>query len=1749
MANRFVLKLQQSARVVVVFFLGTTLLAQTGGRETRQSEGRGSVAPGAAVTLLSDGRLLMSGGLQGAAASDVLIVLDSSGASSRLAVRLREPRVSHSATVLPDGRLLILGGTDAKGRPVQSAEIYDPGADAIVQAQTELMSRAGHTATVLGDGRVLIAGGRDQDGNVTAVAEVWDPGTGAVSVVGEGLAPRSGHSATLMGDGTVLIEGGVDGAGNPVAPELFLPDQAAFVAASVVRDRPDGPMFSGSIPANGAFDVPVALTIAIRFTGPVTVGSATSHLFELAGSGAAIPVRVVAAEGGRLFFVHPTRELEFGTNYTLSAGPLREPSGGFVPMVAISFTTTRRERDAERGSKDDDEMWVPEGTATWESGRAPSSWQELAPLQAAPGMTALAAQVLTLNGKPLSRVAVGIGGVRSITDDSGRFLLAGVSAGRQELVVDARPASRPGRRYGFFMIAVDVNAGQTTALLYTIWMPVLDTAHEIPLPAGGSADFIARTPRIPGLEVHIPAGGVLRDADGNIAQSMTITPIPVDRAPFPLPVGVRFPVYFTLQPGGARLEGSASAVARGMRLVFPNASRQRPGTRIDFWSYDSKQVGWFRYGQGTVGADSRTVTPDPGVVIRHFTCASIGDPNDFPSDGPKGLFGGDPVDLATGLFVYDKVDLVLPDSMPIAFGRTYRQGDPISRAFGIGTTHSYELNVVGDRVNYSYAELVLPDGARFRFDRTSSGTSHTTAVMEHTATPTQFLHSVLSWNSGYGGWDLRLRDGTVYEFFVYWQAEVAVLQAVQDRFGNRVSITRDANRRATHIRSPHGRSLQLTYDGSGRVTQIADQIGRTVAYTYDASGRLWKVTDAASGVTELTYDTSHRMQTIKDPRGITYLTNVYDANGRMSEQTLADGGVFEFDYTLDLNNRIIQTDLTDPRGFVRRVTFNAYGYAQTDTLAFGQAEEQATTLVRASTTNLVTSHTDELNRQTTFGYDSLGNLTTMTRLAGTASAVTTTLTYEPAFNQVASVVDPLIRTTTFAYDSRGALVSVTDPLNHATTFGRNGVGQIVSMTDATSKTVQLGYQWGDLVSVQTPLGHSSTQFLDAAGRLLWMTDPSGNRTSFQYDNFNQVTKIIDSRGGETTFTYDGNGNRLTLTDARGKTTTWTYDNMDRVATRTDPLTRQETFTYDLHGNLKTWTDRKGQVTAYAYDALDRQTFVGFGATGAPPIYASSITTTYDAGNRATEIVDSVAGTIEHTYDLLDRLTEETTPEGTVTYTYDADGRRTTMTVAGQTAVEYTYDNSDRLTGVSQGTASVAMTHDNANRRMSLTLPNGIVVEYAYDDDSRPTSLTYKQGGSTVGNLTYTYDGAGQRTSVGGTYARTGLPAALTSATYDDANQIATFGDASFTCDDNGNLTSDGVRSYTWDVRNQLASLSGPVNASFAYDAFGRRRGKTVGSTTTGFVYDGPNPVQELSGSTVMASVLTGLGVDEYFTRTDASGVRNYLTDALGTSVALTDGTGTVQTEYTYEPFGGTTTSGATTSNTFGFTGREADGTGLYFYRARYYDPRLQRFIAEDPLGFGAGDANLHGYVFNAPTNFTDPSGEFALLVLPAAGCVGGALGMGMSSGWNARKLAAGCAFGAMIGLGAWAAGPMIAPRAFGGAGAGAGSGAGYGGAAAGAGRAGASAAAAGAQRFSKGEVAGLRELFGRSQQGIAELLERLNSGRNVPLPNGVTPETLSRYREIAEQAIRDGKDALGVQAKRIVAIDELLRRMRRRGGR
>ena len=379
-----------------------------------------------------------------------------------------------------------------------------------------------------------------------------------------------------------------------------------------------------------------------------------------------------------------------------------------------------------------------------------------------------------------------------------------------------------------------------------------------------------------------------------------------------------------------------------------------------------------------------------------------------------------------------------------------------------------------------------------------------------------------------------------------------------------------------------------------------------------------------------------------------------------------------------------------------------------------------------------------------------------------------------------------------------------------------------------------------------------------------------NSVSLQYDGFGRRTKNLQN----TSFLFDG-ANAVQELSGSTPTANLIAGGIDEIFTRGDS-TGAFTPLKDALGSVIGLVDANGnRVTQYAYDPF--------------------------------------GGTITEAYDNLDRLTSETTPQGQISYGYDLAGRRTSMTVAGQPQVTYSYDNANRLTQITQGASTVGFSYDNFNRRSTLTLSNGVNMSYTYDNDSRVTGITYKFNANTLGNLTYSYDSLGRRTQVGGSFAQTGFPAAVTSATYDAANELTNWNGTPISYDLNGNMLSDGTNSFSWNARNQVASLN---SVSLQYDGFGRR---TKNPQSTSFLFDGPNAVQELSGSTPTANLISG-GIDEIFTRADSTGTFTPLKDALGNTIALVDASGNLVTQYSYDPFGNTTVSGAPTrtlSNTQG----------------------------------------------------------------------------------------------------------------------------------------------------------------------------------------------------------------------------------------
>ena len=392
-----------------------------------------------------------------------------------------------------------------------------------------------------------------------------------------------------------------------------------------------------------------------------------------------------------------------------------------------------------------------------------------------------------------------------------------------------------------------------------------------------------------------------------------------------------------------------------------------------------------------------------------------------PAHGGCTPICGDPIDLGTGLFVHTETDFTIQDIIPITLTRTYRPNDPYSRAFGIGTNHPYDIFLYNENGQYQTIDLILSDGGRIRFDKSPSGSGYIC-----TSSPTIFYGATLAEQEPNGGWLLKRKDGTILTFPVSDTASTPQQEAIvgyQDRYGNKLTFTRDAHSNLTRIDSPNGRNIQFTLDGSGRITQATDNMGRVVTYGYDSGGRLSSVTDANGNMTSYTFDASNNMITVTDARKIKRATNTYDSNNRLIEQVLADGSTYHVSYILDEDGVVLQATSTDPRKNIRQTTFNSSGFALTDSLAVGTPDQELTTYNRDALTNLVMIMTDSLNRTTSYRYDDLGNLTGLTQLYGTPNALTiftrmTQSTAKSRRSQIRSAISPPLRTTILAISSR-----------------------------------------------------------------------------------------------------------------------------------------------------------------------------------------------------------------------------------------------------------------------------------------------------------------------------------------------------------------------------------------------------------------------------------------------------------------------------------------------------------------------------------------------------------------------------------------------------------------------------------------------------------------------------------------------------------------------------------------------------------
>jgi len=1510
---------------------------------------RPTALAGQTATLLPDGRWLLLGGVSAAAVAAKAEPLAAGwmlDVATRRAAELPNgmlhARAGHTATLLPNGQVLILGGTAASGT-VPPPELYDPGTGTFALAgDLGLLSRSKHAATLLANGKLLITGGLSERGVPLVDAELFD----AIKLRVERFNARSeaariGHLSHLLPSEAVLLIGGFDADRRPVANaemydvgrlrfEPLTHEQAASRAKTIVS--PAAPFIIDTFPAANSRDVAVDQVFVARLSKRMLVSTMNADTVTLVGPSGAVPTTVVPAESGLLVFVTPKAQLLPASTYTLFIKGATDESGQAVPFTAVAFKTVAlaagQTANLARSATEalvvpaaplaasmrpagvtplplplpgqgarasvapamEDEDWLAQSTylrKTAGLGPLRGDWTYATPfagtqreyfkhledrraahhaelLRAPAGTTAVSGTVKRANGQPISGVTLSVGPARTETDAAGRFLLTGLSAGDNTLVIEGSTANRGDVFYGSYLRQLRVRAGETLLLDDPIFLTRLDPKGTVRIPSPTTREVVVTTPSIPGLEIRIPAGTVIRDRQGNILTAINISPVPIDRAAFPMPVETQFPVYFTVQPSGAFIQSVAGGPPQTVKVIYPNYGNQPAGTPINFWAYDPQERGWHAYGTGQVGRDGKNIQPGAGVGFYQFTGFSFGfsgpgggaggpcggccqggaggsgagsggagagsggsggagpggsgpgsgGPSRIarPGDGVGGAGSstcGDPVLIYRGTFLHTMTDLVVNDVMPLALERSFMDKDTTARAFGVGSMHNYDLNLHvlepnGAADPHYYANkiaLIQPNGIQIAFDRVlSNGAGNFGTVWEHNEVG-PFYKAVIKEKQP--NFELTTRDGRT---FVFYGHSGNKLQAIIDRNGNTVEISRSpaVHGRVVKVISPHGRFIEFTYNSTNEAIETAkDNAGRTVRYEYEAVGT---------------------------------------ANaGRLKKVTLPDGGVWQYKYTPagrveevtnPLANRMVLNEY-DSNGRVKKQT-----YADNSTLQIAYTTDSTGKVTQAD----ITGSRGFVRRVL---FDGKGYITQSTLALGQPEQQTTSFARDAQTGQLLSSTDALGRTTRYEYDRLGNVKSVTrlhgtqqaaiELFTHESLFS-----QLRSYTDSRSHTTTFEYDAkGNLIEVKDANNNRTQMTYDGLGRLLTQRNPLNHVSTWAYAGPDLLT-VTDPLSNVTQYSHDALGRLLVTRDALGNQTEQGHDAMDRPTEQRNGVGGTARYEYDTMGNLRTHRDENGNPTVFTPNAMNQ-------AASRRDALLASDARLYDAGGNLVRFTDRKGQVSGRRFDALNRVTfvgygatvaSPTAYTNGIRYTWDAGNRLTRLedgTCAGIDCTTFTvtstinrvFDGFDRLTKETTAQGEVNYSYYSNGLRQTMTVAGQPVVTYSYDDADRLRLIQQAAGavnGNAVQSIGFEYDAANRLT-------KTTLANGVTmNYGYDNASR----------------LTSIVYKRSDGSVLGDLA---------YAYDSTGRRTGEsgslagtTMPTDATSSVHNANNQVTAWAGA-------------------------------------------------------------------------------------------------------------------------------------------------------------------------------------------------------------------------------------------------------------------------------------------------------------
>ena len=776
--------------------------------------------------------------------------------------------------------------------------------------------------------------------------------------------------------------------------------------------------------------------------------------------------------------------------------------------------------------------------------------------------------------------------------------------------------------------------------------------------------------------------------------------------------------------------------------------------------------------------------------------------------------------------------------------------------------------------------------------------------------------------------------------------------------------------------APPRPTVHAQIDSHGQLTQLTDPNGQILRLQYDSHGYLSQVTRAhgtpLAATTTFTRDALGRATAIRDANGHTtsFQYNAWDLVTRRTAPT--------------------------PLGYVTHYHYDLSGNLARTERQSGDAEDPQTTTYTYNVRNWLLSASNELGHTTRYSYDSNGNLRTRTDPAGRI----TTWTFDER-NQLYETRDALGQTTRLFYTSNGLLSEVVDAKNQSTRYSYDSHDRIRTTTHADASTERRAYdKANNLISWTTRAGQTLTFTYDTQDRRITKVTPAGT-TRTRYDLGGRMSRVA-SPGATLTYAYNARDQLVTeTTQPAGRTAAWTvsreYDGENNLKKLTYPDGSAYHYNYDSLNRLQAVQNAaKQNLVSYSFDSLHRRTRSDR-QSGVRSDYV------FDEANRPTSIVHKQSATA--TSSLL-----------SLAYSWDTASQITSLTDdLGKTGISY--DTIYRLTGAAAPTTAPypdqTFAYDAAGNRSSVVAtpqtPPATTPPPPPPPTPAPTPAPAGGAGSAgsaaapAAGADAEEDASADPPAAPATPAPTTPPAptptptpaasaaTTTAYTANNLNQYTRVGTATYAYDKNGNLTSDGTRIYSWDAENRLTGATIPgaagaaaTTASYSYDEYHRRVKKTVGTTTTYFLWSGDTLLAEYSGTGTLkrrylyAGDFAPAQVHDIADTTTA--VYDVHTDHLDTPRLLTNSTGAAVWTSHHEPFGkahiASDPDGDGTHLAFPFPFRfpgqyEDEETGLHYNR--YYDPHIGRYLSPDPLGQIDGP-NLYSYAANDPLNFLDPYG-------------------------------------------------------------------------------------------------------------------------------------------------------------------------------